>query len=229
MILFSLFGIPAFALAAFALERWFSPQPVPGAAGPEAKQEERAGQRAEGRPLDRPPYWFLLWGALYAVPCWFLLRPLGRIFPESYRPFLLYLHLLGRDHLFQAGFLALALFSFLRPSGLRRLAFFAAGYLSLLGLGAALAARGMQDAYELFLLPSLRMSALLLLPFFFARARESSGLRAAGSLVLFVLVPLAGALTAWLYARSWQIWAGVSALLLFAGALACLPYLRDTR
>jgi hypothetical protein len=222
MILFSLFGIPAFALAAFALERWFSPGParVP-AAGPDGRSEEPA--------LARSRYWYLLWGALYAVPCWFLLRPLGRIFPESYRPFLLYLHLLGRDHLFQAGLLALAFFGFLRAAGVRRLAFFAAGYWSLLGLGAALAARGMQDAYELFLLPSLRMSALLLLPFLFARAKESSGLRAAGALALFVLVPLAGGLTAWLYARSWPIWAGACALALLAGALACLPYLRDTR
>jgi hypothetical protein len=222
VILFSLFGIPAFALAAFGLERWLSPRPAQvTAAGPEGG--------AEDRPVGRPPYWHLLWGALYAVPCWFLLRPLGRIFPQSYRPFWLYLHLLGRDHLFQDGFLALALFSFLRTAGLRRLAFFAAGYLSLLGLGAALAARGMQDAYELFLLPNLRMSALLLLPFLFARARESSGLRSAASLVLFVLVPLASALTAFLYARSWQLWAGACALLLFGGALACLPYLRDIR
>jgi hypothetical protein len=219
MILFSLFGIPVFALAAFGLERWFSPSAA--AAAPEG--------RAEGWAEERPPFWHLLWGALFAVPCWFLLRPLGRIFPDSYRPFLLYLHLLGRDHLFQAGFLALAFFSFLRGAGLRRLAFFAAGYLSLLGLGAALAARGMQDAYELFLLPSLRMSALLLLPFLFARAREEDGLRQAAALALFVLVPLAGGLTAFLYARSWQLWAGASALLLFGGALACLPYLRDTR
>jgi len=221
MILFSLFGIPTFALAAFALERWFSPRPTqPRAAGPEGRAEQAT---------DRLPYWHLLWGALYAVPCWFLLRPLGRIFPESYRPFLLYLNLLGRDHLFQAGFLALAFFSFLRAAGLERLAFFATGYLSLLGLGTALASRGMQDAYELFLLPSLRMSALLLLPFLFARAREGSGLRSAAALAAFVLVPLAGALTAFLYARSWQLWAGVSALVLFCGALACLPYLRDTR
>jgi hypothetical protein len=225
MILFALFGIPAFALAAFALERWFSPRPAPAAAA----AEDRPAGRPEERALSRTPYWFLLWGGLYAVPCWLLLRPLGRIFPESYRPFLLYLHLLGRDHLFQAGFLALALFSFLRAAGLRRLLFFSAGYWSLLGLGAALAAHGMQDAYELFLLPGLRMSALLLLPFFFARARESSGPRAAGSLVLFALVPLAGALTAWLYARSWPLWAGAAALLLFAGGLASLAYLQDTR
>ncbi len=222
MILFSLFGIPAFALAAFALERWLKPRPVPArAAAPEGGTEEPA--------LGRPPYWHLLWGALYAVPCWFLLRPLGRIFPESYRPFLLYLRLLGQDHLFQAGLLALAFFSFLRAAGLRRLAFFAAGYWSLLGLGAALAARGMQDAYELFLLPGLRMSALLLLPFLFARAREGSGPRSAAAMAAFALVPLAGALTAFLYARSWQLWAGISALALLAGALACLPYLRDTR
>jgi hypothetical protein len=222
MILFSLFGIPAFALAAFGLERWLSPRPAQApAAGPEARAKDPAP--------GRPPYWYLLWGALYAVPCWFLQRPLGRLFPESYRPFLLYLHLLGRDHLFQAFFLALALFSFLRAAGLRRLAFFATGYWSLLGLGAALAARGMQDAYELFLLPSLRMSALLLLPYLFARARESSGQRAAAALALFVLVPLAGGLTAWLYARSWQIWAGACALALLGCALACLPYLRDTR
>jgi hypothetical protein len=220
MILFSLFGIPAFVLAAFGLERWLNPLPA---------QAPAAGGAAEERTAGRPPYWNLLWGALYAVPCWFLLRPLGRIFPESYRPFLLYLHLLGRDHLFQAGFLALALFSFLRAAGMRRLAFFAAGYWSLLGLGTALAARGMQDAYELFLLPSLRMSSLLLLPFLFARAREGSGLRAAANLTLLALVPLAGALTAFLYARSWQLWAGACALLLFAVALACLPYLRDTR
>jgi hypothetical protein len=212
MILFALFGIPAFALAAFGLERWFG-----ASAAPEAGERERA------------PFWHLLWGALYAVPCYFLLRPLGRIFPESYRPFLLYLHLLGRDHLFQAGFLALAFFSFLRTAGLRRLAFFATGYMSLLGLGSALAARGMQDAYELFLLPSLRMSALLLLPYLYARAREGSGLRAAAVLVLFALVPIAGGFTAWLYARSWQLWAGACALLLFGAALASLPHLRDTR
>jgi hypothetical protein len=221
MILFSLFGIPVFALAAFGLERWFSP----ATAAPEGPAEGLA----EGRPEERPPFWYLLWGALFAVPCWFLLRPLGRIFPDSYRPLLLYLHLLGRDHLFQAGFLALAFFSFLRGAGLRRLAFFAAGYLSLLGLGAGLAARGMQDAYELFLLPSLRMSTLLLLPYLFARARESSGLRAAAALTLFVLVPLAGGLTAWLYARSWQMWAGACALALIGCALACLPYLREAR
>jgi hypothetical protein len=212
MILFSLFGIPAFALTAFALERWFRPVPA-----------------AEEQTVQRPPYWHLLWGALYAVPCWFLLRPLGRIFPVSYRPFLLYLHLLGRDHLFQNGLLALALFSFLRSAGMRRLAFFAAGYWSLLGLGAALAAPNIQDAYELFLLPSLRMSALLLLPFLYARARAGAGARAAASLVLFALVPLAGGLTAFLYARSWQLWAGICALVVLAGALACLPYLRDTR
>jgi hypothetical protein len=222
MILFSLFGIPAFALAAFALERWLSPRParVP-AAGPDGRPQEQAPAR--------PRYWHLLWGALYAVPCWFLLRPLGRIFPESYRPFLLYLYLLGQDHLFQAGLLALAFFSFLRAAGLRRLIFFAAGYWSLLGLGTALAARGMQDAYELFLLPSLRMSALLLLPFLFARAREGAGLPAVASLAFFVLVPLAGGMTAWLYARSWQIWAGACALALLALALASLPHLRDTR
>ncbi len=222
MILFSLFGIPAFALAAFALERWFSPRPAAArAAGAERGVEEAA--------LARPPYWHLLWGALYGVPCWFLLRPLGRIFPESYRPFLLYLHLLGLDHLFQAGLLALAFFSFLRAAGLRRLSFFAAGYWSLLGLWAALSSRGMQDGYELFLLPSLRMSALLLLPFLFALAREGSGLRSAAAMAAFVLVPLAGALTAFLYARSWHLWAGLSALALFACALACLPRLRDTR
>ncbi len=222
MILFSLFGIPAFALAAFALEHWLYPRPVQvRAAAPGGRTEEPA--------LVRPPYWHLLWGALYAMPCWFLLRPLGRIFPESYRPFLLYLHLLGQDHLFQAGLLALAFFSFLRAAGLRQLAFFAAGYWSLLGLGAALTSRGMQDAYELFLLPGLRMSALLLLPFLFARAREGSGLPSAAALAAFVLVPLAGALTAFLYARSWPLWAGAAALALLAGALACLPNLRDTR
>jgi hypothetical protein len=222
MILFSLFGIPVFAVAAFALERWFNPRPVMARV---AVPETMTGE-AE---LARPPYWHLLWGALYAVPCWFLLRPLGRIAPESYRPFLLYLYLLGRDHLFQTALLALAYFSFLREAGLRRQAFFGAGYWSLLGLGAALASRGMQDAYELFLLPSLRMSALLLLPFLFARAREGSGLGSAAAMATFTLVPLAGTLTAFLYARSWPLWAGACALALFAGALACLPHLRDSR
>ncbi len=221
MILFSLFGIPAFAVAAFALERWLNPRPEPvRAAGPEGRQAAVPG---------RPPYWHLLWGALYAVPCWFLLRPLGRIFPESYRPFLLYLHLLGQDHLFHAGLLTLAFFSFLRAAGLRRLAFFAAGYWSLLGLGAALASRGMQDAYELFLLPGLRMSALLLLPFLFARAREGSGPRSPLAMAGFALVPLAGGLAAFLYARSWHLSAGALTLALFAAALACLPRLQDTR
>jgi len=220
MILFALLGIPAFALAAFGLERWFG---GPAAQGTPTAVPAAAGERGQA------PYWHLLWGALYAVPCFFLLRPLGRIVPESYRPFLQYLHLLGRDHLFQAGLLALAFFTFLRAAGLRRLAFFAAGYWSLLGLASALAARGMQDAYELFLLPGLRMSSLLLLPFLCARAHEASGLRAAGALVLFALVPLAGGATAWLYARSWPLWAGACALLLFAAALASLPYHRDIR
>jgi hypothetical protein len=46
-------------------------------------------------------------------------------------------------------------------------------------------------------------------------------------MVAFALVPLAGALTAFLDARSWQLWAGACALALFAAALACLPRLRD--
>jgi hypothetical protein len=216
MILFALFGVPVFALAAFGLERWLS---APVASLP------AASQRAAARPLS----WHLLWGVLYAVPCFFLIRLPARIFPESYRPFLLYLHVLGRDHLFQAAFLALAFFSFLRTAGLRRLAFFTAGYLSLLSLGTVLTARGMQDAYELFLLPGLRMSALLLLPFLYGRARESSGLPAAVAFALFVIVPLAGGLAAFLYARSWPLWAGACTVVLFAGALACLPYMRDTR
>jgi len=70
MILFSLFGIPVFALAAFGLERWFNP----AAAAPEG----RAEVHPESRPEERPPFWHLLGGVLFAVPCWFLLRPLGR-------------------------------------------------------------------------------------------------------------------------------------------------------
>jgi hypothetical protein len=210
MILFALFGVPAFCLFAYFLERFLHGRPRVAAG-------------------DELPVWHLAWGALYAVPCFFLGRLLARLFPESYRPFLLYLHLLGRDHLFQAGFLALALFTFLRAAGLRQQLFFAAGYMSLLALGRVLAARGMQDAYELFLLPALKMSALLLLPFLFHRARESAGAAAAGGYTLFALVPLLGGLTAYLYAWSRPLWAGLCTLLLFGASLASLTFQRDAR
>jgi hypothetical protein len=208
MILFALFGVPSFAVCAYCLARWLHGRPPAG----------------EGRSTVL----HLAWGVLYAVPCFFLGRLLARIFPESYRPFLLYLHLLARDHLFQGAFLALAFFTFLRAAGLRQLLFFTAGYLSLLALGAVLAARGMQDAYELFLLPALRMSALLLMPFLFRHSRDDSGFKAALALALFVLVPFCGGLTAFLYARSWPVWAGICTLALFGASLASLASLRDS-
>ena len=210
MILFALFGVPSFAFGAYFLARWLH------------------GRPAEGPEAGRPSLLHLVWGALYAVPCFFLGRLLARIFPESYRPFLLYLHLLTRDHLFQGAFLALAFFTFLRSAELRQLLFFTAGYLSLLALGAVLSAHGMQDAYELFLLPALRMSALLLLPFLFRRSQRDAGLPAALALAAFVLVPLAGGFTAYLYARSWPVWAGVCTVGLLAAALASIAFLRDS-
>jgi len=210
MILFALLGVPACCLTAYAVDRWLHPG-VPAAA---------AGIQA--------PSWHLLWGFLYGIPCHFLARLLGRLFAESYRPFPLYLHLLGRDHLFQAGLLAAAFFGFLRDKSLRQLLYWSAGYYCLLALGAVLAASGLPAAYELFLLPALRMSALLLLPFLFRRARDSFGRRRVLLYLLLGLVPLAGGLTAFLFVRSWEVWSALSAVLLLGAALAVLPFLDES-
>jgi hypothetical protein len=208
MILFALLGVPAFSLFLYAVDRWLNP--------PGFRPAVFSG-------IEAPP-WYLLWGFLYGVPCLLLAGLLGRIFGESYRPFPLYLHLLARDHLFQASLLALAFFTFLRDKRLRQLAYFSAGYLSLIGLSAVLSARGMQDAYELFMLPALRMSDLVLLPLLFWRARERPGLEGMLHYLLLAVLPLAGGMTAYLYARSWPVWAGLTSAVLFAASLVSVPY-----
>lgn len=211
MSLFALLGVPAFALLVFALDRWLNPA-IRGA-DPPARARARAA-------ATRLPLLHLLWGFLYAVPCFFLGRLLAGIFPPSYRPFLLFLQILAQDQLFQVGFLALASFTFLRAAGFQALAFFGAGYLSLIGFAASLATAGVQDAYALFLLPATRMAALVLWPALFSRRRESFGMERIVLSALLALIPLLGALVGWLFARSWTVWAGALSAALLAASLA---------
>jgi hypothetical protein len=214
MSLFALLGVPSFALLVFALDRWLNP----------ATRRNDPAAHSGARAAARLPLLHLLWGFLYAIPCFFLARLLARIFPDSYRPFLLYLQVLGQDHLFQVGFLALASFSFLREADFRELGFFSAGYLTLIGFAGSLSTAGMQDAYSLFLLPATRMAALVLWPMLFARQRERNGLERILFLVLVALIPMVGALIGWLFARHRMVWAGIGAAALLAGALAWLVY-----
>jgi hypothetical protein len=211
MSLFALLGVPSFAVLAFSVDRWLNP----GA--------RRTGPApiSTTRSATRQLLLHVLWGFLYAIPCFFLVRLLARIFPESYRPFLLYLRVLAQDHLFQLAFLTLAGFTFLRAVGFQELAFFGAGYLSLIAFAGSLAkASGMQDAYPLFLLPATRMAVLLLWPMLAARQRDRFGLERVVLLGLLALLPLLGALIGWLFLRNWEIWAGVLTAVLLSGSLA---------
>jgi hypothetical protein len=214
MNLFALLGVPSFALLAFSLDRWLNP----------ATRRDDPAARLGARAAARLPLLHLLWGFLYAIPCFFLARLLARIFPDTYRPFLLFLQVLGQNHLFQVGFLALAGFSFLREAGFRELGFFGAGYLSLIGFAGSLSTAGVQDAYPLFLLPAARMATLVLWPMLFARQRERNGLERILFLVLLALIPLVGALIGWLFARNRMVWAGIGAAAFLAGALGWLVY-----
>jgi hypothetical protein len=211
MSLFALLGVPSFALLVFALHRWLNP--AIRSADPPARMGARAA-------APRLPLLHLLWGLLYAIPCFFLGRLLAGIFPQSYRPFLLFLRILVQDQLFQVGFLALASFTFLRAASFQALAFFGAGYLSLIGFAASLATAGVQDAYALFLLPATRMAALALWPMLFSRRRESFGLERVVLSILLALLPLLCALVGWLFARHWTVWAGALSAALLAASLA---------
>ena len=210
MSLFAFLGVPAYALLVFGLDRWLNP--ATGRADPP--------QRAAARAVPRPPLLHLLWGVLYALPCFFLGRLLAGIFPSSYRPFLLFLQIFVQDQLFQVGFLALASFTFLRAAGFQVLAFFGAGYLSLIGFAASLATAGGPDSYAQFLLPATRMATLALWPMLFCRQRESFGLERIALSVMLALIPLLGALIGWLFARQWTVWAGVLSASLLAASLA---------
>jgi hypothetical protein len=218
MSLFALLGVPSFAVLAFCVDRWMKPP----------ARRARPELSSTTRPAIRQPLLYVLWGFLYALPCFFLARLLARIFPESYRPFLLFLKVLAQDHLFQLGFLTLAGFSFLNAVGFQELAFFGAGYLSLIAFAGSLAAAsGMQDAYPLFLLPVTRMAVLLLWPMLVARQRESFGREQVVLLALLALLPLLGALVGWLFIRQWMIWACVLTAVLLCGSLAWFFYERN--
>ncbi len=210
MSLFALLGVPAYALLVFALDRWLNP----------GNRRADPPPRAAARAVPRRPLMHLLWGFLYAVPCFFLGRLLAGIFPSSYRPFPLFLQIFVQDQLFQVGFLALASFTFLRAAGFQALAFFGAGYLSLIGFGASLATAGVPDAYALFLLPATRMATLVLWPMLFSRQRERFGLERVVLLILLALLPLLGGLIGWLFARHWMVWAGVLSAALLGASLA---------
>ncbi len=215
MSLFALLGVPAYALLAFGLDRWLNP------AKRRADPPPRAGtQEAAARAVERLPLLHLLWGLLYALPCFFLGRLLAGIFPSSYRPFLLLLQIFIQDQLFQVGFLALASFTFLRAKSFQALAFFGAGYLSLIGFAASLATAGVPDAYAQFLLPAARMATLALWPVLFCRQRESFGLERVFLSVMLALIPVLGALIGWLFARNWTVWAWVLGASLLAASLA---------
>jgi hypothetical protein len=210
MSLFALLGVPAYALLLFGLDRWLNP----------ATRRADPPPQAAARAVPRLPLLHLLWGFLYALPCFFLGRLLAGIFPSSYRPFLLFLQILVQDQLFQVGFLALASFTFLRAAGFQVLAFFGAGYLSLIGFAASLATAGVPDVYAQFLLPATRMATLALWPMLFCRQRESFGLERVVLSVMLALLPLLGGLIGWLFARQWTVWAGVLSASLLAASLA---------
>jgi hypothetical protein len=218
MSLFALLGVPAFAVLAFSVDRWLAPGP---------RRARPAPSSITGSAV-RHPLLHVLWGFLYAIPCFFLARLLARIFPESYRPFLLFLKVLAQDHLFQFALLTLAGFTFLSSVGFQELAFFGAGYLSLIAFAGSLAVGpGMRDTYPLFLLPATRMAVLLLWPMLVARERDSFGSKRIVLLTLLALLPMLGALVGWLFFRRWVLWAGVLTAALLSGSLAWFLHERN--
>jgi len=215
MSLFALLGVPAYAFLVFGLDRWLNPGARRVDPSPQAGAREAAARAA-----PRLPLMHLLWGFLYALPCFFLGRLLAGIFPPTYRPFPLFLRIFVQDQLFQVGFLALASFTFLHARSFQTLAFFGAGYLSLIGFAASLGTAGLPDVYALFLLPATRMATLVLWPMLFSRQRERFGLERIVLLVLLALLPFLGALVGWLFARNWTVLAEVLSAALLAASLA---------
>ena len=159
-------------------------------------------------------------GFLYAVPCLVVMFLVRRYVPLSYRGFPLYGLFLITDHLIPLVFLGALAFLAFSHSRYAALLAFGGGFYTLVGIVEIFANYGEFEAYHLFLLPVIRMAALLFFTLFFLRFGEWYGLVRVLYLVLLVAVPfLAGAIT-FLYMQSYVLWAGLLSLMFFLGSLA---------
>jgi hypothetical protein len=170
-------------------------------------------------------------GALLFFPGYLVILIIRAIVGYSYDGFLLYLSLLVRDHwtpMLSAvgGFILLQ--RFMTISGTDESIFlvvfaFLSGFLSLLNITDFIRGWGTWTGYELFLLPCLRIAAIIMISVIARRSfrwegRDAARLAAAAAALMALL-----ALGSFLLARSYLLWAGlgtaaalVSAVIIFA-------------
>jgi hypothetical protein len=158
-------------------------------------------------------------GFFYAVPCLVVMFVLRHHMPLSYRSFPLYLFFLLTDHLIPVVFLGVLYFFAYTRSGYVELLLFGGGLYSLVGLIDVLARFGQYESYHLFLLPVVRMSALLFITIFFLRYHEWYGVVRVLFLILLISLPFLGAAVSYLYMRALVFWAVLSAAMLFLASL----------
>lgn len=196
MTLFALVGIPCFTLLLGALADAWGP-----------------GHRSTS--TLRAQVVLFLKGAALAVPALLVLLLLRRTIGVSYRALLLYLHGALIDHLLPAAVLAVACIFWLPKAGFHQLLFFGGGFYSLISLGTTLTAYGQYDAHLLFLLPALRMAAVVLLPLLLLHFQESYGPWRAAYGSALAAVALGGGCASYLFARFFAL----PSVLLSAGIL----------
>jgi hypothetical protein len=167
-------------------------------------------------------------GFFYAVPCLVAVLLLRRYVPLSYRAFPLYLYFLFSDHLVPLIFLGVLYFLAYARKSYSELLLFGGGFLTLLGLVEILTHYGEYEIYHLFLLPAIRMGALLFLTIFFRRYQEWYGTLRVLFLILLVIIPFLSAGLTHLYMRAHTLWAVLGVAAFFLGSLV-YTFLERTR
>ncbi len=166
-------------------------------------------------------------GVLLFFPGYLVILIVRAIVGFSYDGFLLYLSLLVRDHwapLLAAvgGFLLLQRFMII--SGTDESIFltvfaFLSGFLSVLNLTDFVRAWGTWTGYELFLLPCLRIAAILMIAVIARRSFRWEGRDAARLATAVAVLMALLALGSFLLARSYPLWAGLGTAVALASSI----------
>jgi len=208
MTLFALLGLPAFLMVAYGL-----------LATPRPGRSHSAVPAARGIPVVQ-----YLKGLVLGVIGGVAAAVLDRFLPVSYRPFPLFLYLLGRDYLVVAALAAVVVVASHKKRSLLETVFFVGGFYSVVAAASVVISFGAYEPYSLFLRPALYMATVLYLPLLHGACREWYGLRKALLAIAVAAIPFVTAGIALLQRTFHEAWAAGIAAAFLAGAALLLYY-----
>lgn len=162
-------------------------------------------------------------GMLFFIPALIVILFLKGLLPISYRSWRLYLFYLFEYHLLEFVLGVTGCFLLMRRHyEFTLVAFFLAGYYSLLSLYTLFDLSADLNVLSLFLLPAVRIFSLLFAAVLFGHYQEGYGLRRLLFLLLLFCIPVVGALVTYFYMTFYFIYAVILTIACFLGAITFL-------